>query len=45
MEEDNHRGFIPGLELSELFYWEAVRPILDAYYPKAAQTECHYGRS
>lgn len=33
MEADNHRGFIPGLELSELFYWEAVRPILDTYYP------------
>lgn len=25
--------FIPGLELNHAFYWEAVRPILDAHYP------------
>lgn len=26
-------AFIPGLELSRLFYWEAVRPCLDEYLP------------
>lgn len=26
-------GFIPGLELASLYYWGAVRPILDAEYP------------
>ncbi len=25
--------FIPGLQLSQAFYWEAVRPILDAHFP------------
>ena len=25
--------FLPGLHLSELFYWEAVRPILDRAFP------------
>jgi hypothetical protein len=25
--------FIPGLELSRLFYWEVVRPLLDRHYP------------
>ncbi len=25
--------FIPGLQLSQAFYWEAVRPILDAQFP------------
>lgn len=25
--------FIPGLELSRLFYWDAVRPLLDQHYP------------
>ncbi len=26
--------FIPGLELSRLFYWEIVRPRLDQLYPR-----------
>ena len=26
-------NFIPGLELSKKFYWEAVRPILASHYP------------
>jgi hypothetical protein len=26
--------FIPGLELSRLFYWETVRPLLDQHYPR-----------
>jgi hypothetical protein len=26
-------SFIPGLQLCERFYWEAVRPILDAEFP------------
>jgi hypothetical protein len=25
--------FMPGLELSRRFYWEAIRPLLDQYYP------------
>ena len=25
--------FIPGLELNRRFYWEAVRPLLDQYFP------------
>jgi len=25
--------FIPGLKLAERFYWEAVRPLLDAHFP------------
>jgi len=25
--------FIPGLQLSQAYYWEAVRPILDAHFP------------
>ena len=28
------RDFTPGLKLCEQFYWEAVRPILDAYFPQ-----------
>lgn len=27
-------GFIPGLELVDLYYWETVRPILDDEYPR-----------
>lgn len=30
--------FIPGLELCEAFYWEAVRPILDAEFPNLAHS-------
>ena len=30
--------FIPGLELSGQYYWEAVRPILDADYPDLAHS-------
>jgi hypothetical protein len=26
-------AFIPGLELNRRFYWEAVRPLLDAHFP------------
>jgi hypothetical protein len=26
--------FVPGLELARRFYWEAVRPVLDAEFPK-----------
>src|SRR5260370_41587888 len=26
-------AFLPGLELCRLFYWEAVRPILDTAFP------------
>jgi hypothetical protein len=32
------RPFIKGLELSALFYWEAVRPILDEHYPGLAHS-------
>jgi len=30
---NSHINFIPGLELSRRFYWEAVRPVLDAEFP------------
>ncbi len=30
--------FIPGLQLSEAFYWEAVRPILDRQFPGLAHS-------
>ena len=33
MEPDLTRRFVPGLELSRLFYVEAVRPILDDAFP------------
>ncbi len=26
-------GFVGGLELSKQFYWQAVRPVLDAFFP------------
>lgn len=36
-------GFIPGLDLAELFYREAVRPILDAGYPGLAHSAALLG--
>ena len=30
--------FIPGRQLNEAYYWEAVRPILDAYFPNLAHS-------
>jgi len=33
IEDTQMPGFIPGLELSHLFYWEVVRPLLDQHYP------------
>ena len=36
MTEESPPVFLPGLELAEVFYWEAVRPILDAAYPGLA---------
>lgn len=30
---DQLPAFIPGLELSRRFYWEAVRPLLDKHFP------------
>ena len=30
--------FLPGLELCGAFYWEAVRPILDAAFPSLAHS-------
>jgi hypothetical protein len=35
--------FIPGLDLNEAFYWEAVRPILDAHFPGLKHTACLIG--
>jgi hypothetical protein len=35
--------FIPGLELSCLFYWEAVRPLLDQHYPGMPYTAALIG--
>lgn len=37
--------FIPGLELSGQYYWEAVRPILDADYPDLAHSAGLIGAS
>jgi len=35
--------FIPGTILSHRFYWEAVRPILDAYFPQLPHAAAHIG--
>lgn len=35
--------FIPGLTLSERFYWEAVRPILERAYPSLAHSAALLG--
>ncbi|MBE0696423.1 MAG: hypothetical protein IH586_05820, partial [Anaerolineaceae bacterium] len=37
--------FIPGLALSEAYYWEAVRPILDTHFPDLAHTAALIGFS
>ncbi len=37
------RPFIKGLQLSQLFYWEAVRPILDAHYPGISHAAARLG--
>ena len=37
-------AFIPGLELSRLFYQEAVRPILDAVFPGLPHSAALLGR-
>ena len=31
--DDNLPTFTPGVELARRFYWEAVRPVLDAEFP------------
>ena len=38
-------NFIPGLTLSELFYQEAARPILEAYFPRVQHSAALIGRS
>lgn len=40
---DLTRPFIPGLDLAEAFYREAVKPILDAAYPDLPYTAAHVG--
>ena len=35
--------FIPGLRLSEAFYWQAVRPILDIHFPNLVHTAARIG--
>ena len=35
--------FIPGLELSRRFYWQAVRPVLDRSFPALAHTAALIG--
>ncbi|RPI84169.1 MAG: DUF4037 domain-containing protein [Chloroflexi bacterium] len=30
--------FIPGMQLNEKYYWEAVRPILDSHFPRLAHS-------
>ena len=41
--EDALPSFIPGLELSRRFYWEAVRPILDDRFPALPHTAALVG--
>ncbi len=36
-------GFISGLELSKQFYWQAVRPVLDACFPGLAHSSALIG--
>ncbi len=36
-------GFIPGLELSRLFFWETVKPILDETFPDLRYTAALIG--
>ena len=35
--------FIPGLQLSESYYWEAVRPILETHFPNLSHTAALIG--
>ena len=35
--------FIPGLQLSQAFYWEAVRPILETHFPGLAHSAALLG--
>ena len=35
--------FIPGLQLNEAYYWEAVRPILDCQFPGLAHSAALMG--
>src|SRR3712207_7608497 len=35
--------FIPGIELSRRFYFEAIRPILDRHYPGLPHAAAHLG--
>jgi hypothetical protein len=35
--------FIPGLELSRLFYWEIIRPLLEQHYPALPHTAALIG--
>lgn len=35
--------FLPGSVLSRRFYWEAVRPILDAHFPQLPHAAAHIG--
>lgn len=43
MEDVMNRPFIKGLELSELFYEEAVVPILEAHFPNVAYSAARLG--
>lgn len=43
-EETNpNYEFIPGLELCEIFYREAVKPILEEFYPELVYSAAHMG--
>ena len=35
--------FIPGLKLSEMYYWEAVKPILDRHFPDLSHSAALIG--
>jgi len=38
-----HKNFIQGLKLCEQFYWKAVRPILDTYFPDLSHSAAILG--
>ncbi len=41
---DSTLAFIPGLQLSEIFYHEAVKPLLEECFPRVAYTAARLGR-
>ena len=42
-ESNSSYDFIPGLDLSEIFYKEAVKPVLDEHFPELVYTAARLG--